>query len=439
MQSTIVRALTAGLLLLTTPLFVVNCSGGDDTGSGATGGTTSGGGCVGGIVIDGECRAKCSPDKCIQPPEGETWRNTCVENTCKLVCDAHSDCFLDGTQDCAAKTEDDTTAAVNVCVANGKASGFGNSCPFGNECDTQLACPNGRPCGASNCGGDAAACKKDSVACFGVENCTLGVCDAAGQPYHGKPCSLEPACPDNECKPMTCLTSGELDADAYCGKHDCSTDADCPGGFWCGVTMDPHGICNSMPAKGDNNHCGTTADPCIDPANFGTDGATYFEGSLCILRRTCMKREACAPCETDLDCSRVDNQRCVQVGPAKNCAVNCNTDSDCEDDFTCQANSCVPRFGACKGQGNFCEPCLSDDDCGGVGTTMACIQGSGNQKACFDLSFPDACTTNADCPAAPGGKHGTCLDENFGVGPGDSVYHRCYLPINLSTNKTGCW
>jgi hypothetical protein len=70
---------------------------------------------------------------------------------------------------------------------------------------------------------------------------------------------------------------------------------------------------------------------------------------------------------------------------------------------------------------------------------MGCASLSGGMRACFDFSFPDTCTSDADCPAAPGGRRGSCLDEDQGVPPSDPLYHRCYLPYTAADNKTSCW
>ncbi|HSO00331.1 MAG TPA: hypothetical protein VLS89_18690, partial [Candidatus Nanopelagicales bacterium] len=142
----------------------------------------------------------------------------------------------------------------------------------------------------------------------------------------------------------------------------------------------------------------------------------------------------------DLDCSRVEGQTCVALGGGeKVCARTCAADPDCDPDFLCDSGSCKPRFGACKGQGNFCEPCQNDSDCGGPGTSKACVSLSGNMRGCFDLSFPDTCTTDADCPISPSQRRGECLDEGEGLAPGDAVYRRCYLPYDPADNKFSCW
>lgn len=382
--------------------------------------------CVGGVIVNGVCEGKCSPDKCLA-------ENTCVENRCVLKCDSHRDCYLDGSQDCLPSKEDDTDADVLTCQFPGRPAGTGTACPFQIECANWLACPDNGTCFASQCGNNPTACTQDADACGGDANCVIGKCP------DGTGCRVNCT---NDCKPwLECQTTGEGDAEAYCTKRDCASDTDCTGGYYCGIIRDPHEICGSSPPKGDNNFCGQTNEPCAMP---GANGTSLFEGSLCMLRKSCVKRDQGAPCNNDLDCTQLDNQKCVSFAGETRCARGCSQNTDCLQDATCDLGlgACVPKFGkwiADEAGGKFCEPCKNDEDCGSNGSSWGCAELSGGMRACFDESFPDTCTTNADCPKSPSGKSGTCLNENVGVDPSSSVYHRCYLPINLNDNKTTCW
>lgn len=420
-------AMAIGLVVASVVGFTSAC--GDATGDGGGGDE-----CEGGVIINGVCEGKCTPDKCIAD-------NTCVGNRCMLKCDAHTDCYPDGSQNCASAKEDGTSADIFVCQRNEVPRGMGIKCPFKFECDGVGICPNGQGCERAQCGNQPDACVKNEEACGKDEACTIGKCP------DGSACVVNP-CTAAECAPLSCLSKGEGDADAYCTRQDCQSDADCAGGFYCGITRDPHELCGSDPQKGDNAFCGTTSEPCIEPSALG-QGNTMFEGSRCILRKTCIKRAQCAPCETDLDCSQLPTQKCVgQMDGTKSCARSCATKLDCDPDYDCLEGSCKPRFGGCKGTGEFCHPCQSDEDCGGKDTVKACIEASGNQRACFDYVLfsadcvaPDCvvCMTDADCPESPSGRHGECFDEGEGYGPADSVYHRCYLPYDAPDNKFGCW
>jgi hypothetical protein len=165
------------------------------------------------------------------------------------------------------------------------------------------------------------------------------------------------------------------------------------------------------------------------------------------MRRMCLERFDCTTCKDNSDCSLTPGQRCVGTGPSgtdMRCALDCNIDKDCGPAYHCVTGSCVPRFaGGCVGTGKFCEPCQNDEDCGTKGSTMACVvQKLSGERMCFDRSYPSPCDPlmkDLDCPQAPGGRHGHCLDENNGLVPGDLAYHKCYLPYDANSNKYSCW
>jgi hypothetical protein len=263
---------------------------------------------------------------------------------------------------------------------------------------------------------------------------------AGGTEGIGAPCVLGTECAAG----LECQTAGAGDAEAYCTNRDCQSDDECIDGYFCGIMRDPHGVCDTNPPKGDNNFCGTTSDPCIsvDANGLATDGTSRFEGSLCMLRRSCFKRAQGALCTSDLDCSQKEAQKCTAYAGESRCSRTCAGDDDCTPDNHCDtsAGACVPRFTAwASSGGGFCEPCFSDEDCGGVGTSWACVELSGGTRGCLDQSFPDACTTDLDCPLSPSGDHGTCIDEALGVSPGDPIYHRCYAVFDPVTYQIGCW
>lgn len=359
--------------------------------------------CENGVIRNGVCEGICTPDQCVA-------NNTCVNNRCKLNCDAHSDC-TGGNQDCTAAVADDKVD-VHVCTSNGKAP-FGVKCPLGFECDGLFACPDGSACDYNQCGGGE--CTRNHEECGNDPKCLVGRCP------DDSPCTIS-GCSQAECKPMTCITAGEGDAKAFCSIINCHADTDCPGGYVCGVGRDPHGICNSD-IEGDNVACGKTDDPCIDPADFNKDGATYFAGALCLLRMQCNKRGPCDPCESDYDCSYNPGHHCREVVGTKVCTQDCFIDKDCNPDYKCVENACVPRFeGGCQGTGQFCEPCQDDADCG---EGSYCEHGTGDERGCLSIDAP-ACAASADCPTAPSGQHGACLTSGT-----------CYLPFD--GKKLGCW
>jgi hypothetical protein len=357
------------------------------------------------VEVDGKeiCEEKCRPEFCL---EG----NVCVGNRCKLVCDSHLDCYsIAGgdaeTQACTAVKQDSKNglndgADVLVCDTSPKVAEAGVACPKGDECGGVFACPDGSAC-------DPAA---------------------------------DGACPAAECKPMVCRTTGPGDADAYCTTVDCKADTDCAPGFYCGVIRLPNNICGTD--KGEE-------DPCVDPSTFSQNGATFQEGPVSLIQNACLKRDLCAPCVNAVDCSLRGDFACVQIGATTNCAKTCLTEDDCPDDYNCAAAApptpgyCVPGTGSCEppATNNFCHPCLNDLDCGppGADNTVACIEDSVGQGACFDTTFPDTCTTDADCPESPSGRPGECLDEGEGLTSADQLYHRCYLPFFSGAGSFQCW
>jgi hypothetical protein len=378
--------------LLSTAVALLAVAAMSATGCGDDGGTTGGGGsggtiCDGGVFdADGNCVAKCDPSKCL---EG----NTCVSNQCRFICDGHPECYP-GSQACVASLEDDTGKLVNVCQDIGRLAGpvggfpqgtYGTSCFFGeSDCAVQTACPNGLECDPASC----ADCGLAADLCPNEDGsgCNLGRCASSGE------LCIFNTCAAAECTPFTCLTAGEGDAEAYCTHHDCDDDSECPAGFFCGETRDPHEICGVMPPKGNNGLCGETPDACIDPSSFTANGAQYFEGSQCLLRKTCRIRNECEACSENLDCSYGSGWACTQHSGTAVCAAFCTNDSECLRDESCVAYNPAALLGERAG---FCQdapgvPCGLNDDC--AGQVCSPIVGTCGQSPRFD------CSQDADCP-----------------------------------------
>lgn len=421
------RAMSLGFSMVgvvAVALTATSCGDSDGDGSGGSGGDGGGGiVCNGGILdAQGNCVAKCDPALCLA-------NNTCVNNQCALLCTSHEGC--PAAHRCTPVVEDDTGAAINVCRLDSITGLAGTPCPFGNECDGMQVCPSGEACGASLCGGQA--CNPRPEFCPPDDpECGLGLC-----PDEATLCFVQ-TCPAEECRPMRCNSIGEGDADSFCTYDHCKADADCPGGYYCGVARDPHNICNT--SKG-------TVTPCVDPSQFGAANATFQEGPVSLLKNSCLPRPLCAPCETDLDCSLKPGQVCADADGTGQlrCTETCSEgNTDCRRDFACDTAGglCRPKFGACIGGGGFCEPCLSDVDCAAGGATMTCradilVDG---QRACHDSAFPDSCTTDTDCPLAPSMLRGECLDAGEGVDPASDVYQKCFFPYNPAPpGEFTCW
>jgi hypothetical protein len=409
-------------------------TGGDDSTSPAASsgsGSTGTGECLG-VVEDGVCVGKCDPTTC-------TVGNICVGNRCTLPCDGAVDCYP-GTS--CQETTDDGGATVKACLTSGKSPILGATCYFGNECAAATVCPDGTACGASLCGGGACTdgkCPDGSV-------CTPQTCDAA-------------ACRAPRCYGAVPDAVQSPSASTFCTQDDCTSDSDCIQGMYCAKTRDWHEVCGRddiptfRPDEGD----------CIDPADFNTDGKTFEIGTITLLRNTCLPREQCAPCETDLDCSGKLGQVCAQIGGEGRCASQCAANSDCGREAACEPdpahagmNVCTPKYGSCIGEGEFCGPCNDDLDCGGPESPFVCDVVSmfydaiapqtpseiSAQRGCFDLTFPDACPdgTDQECPAAPNGLlRGECLNGSDGYTPSDDLYERCFVPLNDFSLRFQCW
>jgi hypothetical protein len=477
--------------------------------------------CPGGVVDDdGNCAAKCDPSKCLE-------NNICAGNECVIRCSDHHDCPAE-TSACTDTVEDDTELPVRVCVDSGRRRrlpdhGVGTPCPDGLEClffhcaddtpcnptdpnacpmpgecqlrQTQtLYCPNGLQCDFDACGGDPGACVVDTARCPKAEDpdaepppCNIGKCEfKEPNELEGTECAAF-TCGAEQCTFMSCIDGDVLvpgNANAYCTTDDCTTDAECAPGYYCGARRDPHEVCGAM--KGNNTVCGETPDPCIDPAINDGFGGTYFEGSNCLMRFSCLKREQCTPCENNLDCSLGKADVCFNIDGSLSCQPFCNTDDDCLSDSwcapyfgvagatgTCAAlptkdclsdddcgdgdtctprTACVPRSGACQAadvpEPKFCHQCVDDEDCKSGSGNWVCLDpqwlygGFSGMKACYDLDLLEqtgSCQSDADCPQSPGGAFGECLDGGEGLDSMSSLWQTCYFPFISGDSDFTCF
>lgn len=309
----------------------------------------------------------------------------------------------DGT--CVAKCDPTRCLPGNTCVDNACTL----TCTQHDQCEFQVQ--ECRPAKEDETGRDIFTCQD------------LEVPSTA----YGDPCPN-----GNECGSQ-CITSGPGDALAYC-TTSCTADADCPGGYECGYERDPRPICDTN--KGNSNLCGQSTEPCVPRSEITAESGLY-EGEFCLMRRTCLKRDVCAPCQSDADCTwSTTETHCVDIGNGdKRCAAPCADTLDCEADKQCAGDHCTPIYGSCTG-GGFCTPCRTDVDCG---TNEACMDLKGNEKGCLDITYPFTCNTDADCPVSPGGRHGLCLDQRLNVPSTSPLYHRCYLPYDEETSTFSCY
>jgi len=401
--------------------------------------------CVGGFIrtVNGAqtCEGLCDPSKCTNPG------NVCVDNLCALECKSRLDCAP--SEECDPATTDGASGKMTAVCRPSSRSPIGTKCPIGNECGgLPPSCPDGSNCDYTQCGGGT--CTPDPIACNGDAKCAIGKCPDSSS------CVVQ-GCAQDQCKPLTCLSAGAGDADAYCTVLDCHTDGDCGEGYWCSEVRDAHPICGSAAPKlpglcaiscasnvGCTNAYGAGA-TCVNmicsPAcvTAGMGGATYAPGPWCTKRNECRLRRICDPCTTDLDCSATAGHHCssMPMGSDKFCTADCGSDADCANGFQCTGGACVPRAGTCKGTGKFCEPCHNDDEC--EAGKYCSRESSGEERVCVTPIGTIACMTDADCPTSPSGQHGKCFDASVQSSPGDGVYHTCWLPYVAATMAFGCW
>ncbi|MEM9875235.1 MAG: hypothetical protein AAF928_10100 [Myxococcota bacterium] len=434
-----------------------------------------GGGCDGGVVVDGECRAKCDPAKCVE-------NNVCVDNQCKLLCTAHDQC-VPGFQVCQEALTDEVDGVsrrVNVCEDSrltpirDAETGFpfgwwGQECPFGDsQCELQTACPDGTPCTLAPPAG--CTCERDDAACGDAAKCNRGKCAGSDQECIFNTCDVA------ECTPLECVDfRSEGDADAYCSKRGCATDDDCAAGFYCGLERDVRPACGDEP----DNFCGTPDAPgdCVDLTD-----PRFQAGTRCAMQGVCLQRDPCAPCATNLDCSLADADVCAAHLGDDVCARFCVDDSNCAADEACvpyapaaakangsnatcgfsptidcidpaldcpvagdtcvPRNVCVPESGKCDSSDitgdKFCAHCTDDTDCGPPGSAWICLEDDNGDNVCLDTAFPVTCSTNADCPTSPSGLQGYCVRPGDPFGPG--LEDSCWFPERQSPfDGYGCY
>lgn len=377
--------------------------------------------CVDGYVTaTGDCEAQCETAKCKAG-------NVCVANRCVLPCNADTECSYGSA--CAPAVGDDGEA-IRLCqptkrqapvvdpAVNAAPGGYGWPCPLGYECECPYideagncigfptyACPNGLECDPNAC----ADCAPDPAICGDDPACNVGRCG------DGTACTFNTCDPLTECTGFTCVGAGMGDAQAYCTRHDCDSDDQCPNGFYCGNTRDPRDICGNtcnggtcsndasisctsdgQCQKGNNNFCGESNEPCLDIAQANAAGTTHFESGVCAMRRTCLKREECVPCEHSFDCGLGGAQVCGTHRDQDVCLRLCATQSDCRLDEFC--TSYVPAGG---GTGNTCGErpqldCESDADCPPVDDR--CVIFPPNTSGLCQGDSSVGCVTDADCP-----------------------------------------
>jgi hypothetical protein len=331
----------------------VFCNGADTCGGGVC--NHSGDPCVGGPACADTCDETAG--SCASPPGTPCAAdgNPCTDD----VCDGAGGCGVANTASC-----DDGLFCTGVDTCGGGICNHGGDpCAGGAECaatcnEVTHSClaPPGTPCtadgnpctddvcnGAGTCGVVNTASCDDGVFCNGVDTCSGGVCNHAGDP---------------------CVGGAECAATCNEVTHSC---------------LAPPGT----PCTADGNPC--TDDVCNDAGNCGVaNTAPCDDGLFCNGADTC-SAGACThvgdPCAAHPQCATVCNEAaatCTDVG------------TPCDDGDACTSDACDAVAGMCTHVAlpgstpcDDGDACTTDDHCGAGG--------------CGGIAVPGCCTDDASC------------------------------------------
>jgi hypothetical protein len=315
-----------------------------------------------------------------------------------------------------------------------KATVIGTPCMADGDCNVA-----GQVC-APGLGGGASICTRKCTGQTGPEGCPVGYDCFPTDPAKGSTCNRvryefdattgAPLLFGRDCALdyLACANAGSANANPVCRKiFDFSGDPPTP------VEIDPNAYCTGA--------CETDADCPLDfLCDVDVDGA-----------RLCLRRDQCAPCTVDANCP-TSNPLCVPTrdGTARYCTKSCAFRSDCggvqNTALTCAETTnaagtpllaCLHRFGACKGEGNMCDPCRTDADC--EKTQSTCITNS----ATGERFCSKRCTSDAACSGAAGTVATACDNTDFydpNLNPGGRSLGLCNGDVeHVEPGLFSCW
>lgn len=263
---------------------------------------------------------------------------------------------------------------------------------------------------------------------------------------------------------FACYGSSPTDAAAFCTLIGCHQDGDCPGSWWCATVNSQPNVTTAKPAFGPTRtvclpraYCSPclmdhdcTAAPNGTPQHCAKDAqgkgfcAPQCSGNAnCALDAQCVAQWAvCTPgagsaCASDDDCPPADGT--FQHCDAGKCTPECSGDADCAAGQKCKGlGVCSPRAGVCVGDGTFCSPCRSDDDCiPGNGYCLSAAPYSTELFCSVPSTVPhcDAQTANpAGCPPR------SSTDNWKAVVCTGSPLNQCLGEVTFSmSGAPGCW
>ncbi|HUU00787.1 MAG TPA: YCF48-related protein [Myxococcota bacterium] len=329
-------------------------------------------------------------------------------------------CSLHVGDPCLAGPECDNVcddAADNCHVTSGVVcTDDGNVCTD-DQCDGTGTC--GHPANSAPC--------DDGLYCNGVDTCSGGACNHAGDPCLGGP-ECNNVCDDvaDNCQVSAgtaCGDDGNVCTDDQCdGTGACAhpvNSAPCDDGLFCnGADTCSGGVCNHagdpcLTGPECDNVCDDAADNChVTAGTVCTDDGNVCTDDQCDGLGTCAHPVNSDPCDDGLFCtvddrcsdglcSGDDNDCSSAAGPCRwgicqedtdSCSIGNNKDAgtDCEPCGQCDG------LGACTGSAaRDGDDCDDDDVCTRTGT---CLFGGTCQIEgwCDEIVDPDSC----DAPAA---------------------------------------
>lgn len=256
------------------------------------------------------------------------------------------------------------------------------SCPDGEECP---------PCECDDCpdGGECIPEEKPWDGVFGNEcetdaDCPMDfICDEIMMP-----------CAVADCPPCACLECDPDDEDCVpqdCECPDCAEPEECePEGYK---------VCRFEPTECDADaDCGEGFE-CMEIKSCSGGGSTGCECFDCVCA-TCAEGEECPPCdcpdepvcECDDEPQEFEEECTVEGGICIPKQVACETDEDCQEDWSCVsyesvACTCAVPDCACEAcpDGEECEPC----DCPKVPDECDCGDGGDAESYCLPDGWDD--------------------------------------------------
>lgn len=386
---------------------------------------------------------------------------------------------LGGAAGCSKGSGCDSSqcAANNQCIDDG--TGGGATCR--RVCASQMDCPANYYCndGLGGMGVGPSWCVK-----FTPQN---------GTGQFGSGCAAskgEGANPDCDWNHgFACYGTGTTDPYSFCTQFACSSDSECPPTWWCAtqnygpnVTSDAptygrtRTVCLPRTAAGDSTYPNLPCSPCkkdFDCYSGGTpvscvpgsDG-TSFCAKQCSGNSNCPVDAVCAPpwkvcavsgdagqCSHDDQCPPANGtfQHCV----GGTCTPECASATDCPGGEKCVDGTsvCRPRAGVCVGDGSFCAPCRSDDDCAPAPGSLSASEAHGYcflrnsdglERFCSAPATVAACDGGFNppsCPAATSADNWQatiCTGSASGVPPTNQCIGLVTFPPP-GTYIAGCW